>query len=196
MPARISTAEFVDLFGLVEPARAPERTPPPVVFPTRLLIPAHTSGLKLNEEQAISAQLYHALVAEDAAGRLKAVCTCIANELPIPAFTEQLRVAAVKIAQKRRAMGVIPGAADWVFLWRGGSGFIELKTPGGQVRLRQVKRVSGPKLHPVKTQPGIQSDDQKAFQAWCERLEVPYVVRTNVQDSIATLQEWGAIDHK
>jgi hypothetical protein len=127
------------------------------------------------------------------AGQLRCTFTCIPNELPIPTFTEQLRNMAVMIGMKRRAMGCLPGAADWVFVWASGGGWIELKIPGGNQVWRKVKRVGGEKLHPTKTPAGRLNDEQVAFQGWCNSAGANHAICHSVGEAEAVLQDWGAV---
>jgi hypothetical protein len=73
-----------------------------------------------------------------------------------------------------KALGVRAGVGDLVLIWRGGLrlcvGFIEFKAPGAKVR---------------------QTDHQKAFQADCEFLAVPYAVVQSIEELDAVTREWG-----
>lgn len=69
-----------------------------------------------------------------------------------------------------KAMGIMTGAPDYVFCWKGGCGFIEFKSGKGK-----------------------QTEWQKYFQSWCEYAGIPYVVCRSVADGTATLREWGVM---
>lgn len=69
-----------------------------------------------------------------------------------------------------KRQGVIAGAADWVFTWNGGSGWIELKTPKG-----------------------VLNPSQLAFQGTCCRMGVKYEVARCLDDCIRILKSWGLI---
>lgn len=69
-----------------------------------------------------------------------------------------------------KAMGKLAGVADYIFLWGGGCGCIEFKTPTGK-----------------------QSEAQKRFQAWCESCGVPYEIATSKEEGLDILKRWGRI---
>lgn len=69
-----------------------------------------------------------------------------------------------------KGLGVKAGVADFIFLWGGGCGCIELKAGRGSL-----------------------SDAQRDFRANCERLGVPYVVARSLTDIDAALAAWGLI---
>lgn len=72
---------------------------------------------------------------------------------------------------RKKAEGMLRGVADLcVMLPEGRTGWLELKTPIGR-----------------------QTDDQKGFQAKCERLGHPYAVAHTLDEAIAALQQWGAL---
>lgn len=194
-------AQFPDLFAGMGPKQAENGQKrvlrvsiPPVRSIGDLLVPYRTGNLQLQPEQVLSIELFRALCAEHRAGRLLAVCTCICNELPLPVYDDKSRQIAVSIQTKRRAMGMIPGASDWVFVWKGGGLFAELKAPGAKITdLKKVKRVGYEKLHPVKRPPGRTSKNQNLFAEWCERLGVPYRVWFEVGTALAELRLLGAL---
>lgn len=70
-----------------------------------------------------------------------------------------------------KAMGMIPGVADYTFTWRGGSGHIELKTAKN-----------------------TQSDYQKDYEKWCEASGVPYEVCRTPIEGFNVLKNWGVLD--
>lgn len=70
-----------------------------------------------------------------------------------------------------KSQGMVPGVADLAFVLSDGTAaFMELKH---------------------KTRP--QSPDQKAFQARCDRIGVPYVVCNQLDNALAILESWGII---
>lgn len=72
-------------------------------------------------------------------------------------------------ARKLKDMGVRPGVADLAFVLPDGrAAFVELKAGNGR-----------------------QTDTQKAFQADCDRLGVPYAVCRAVSEVEQTLLTWG-----
>lgn len=70
-----------------------------------------------------------------------------------------------------RAMGMLPGVADYTFTWRGGSGHIELKTAKN-----------------------TQSDYQKDYEKWCEAKGVHYEVCRTPTEGFNVLKNWGVLD--
>ncbi len=78
---------------------------------------------------------------------------------------------AVRLRQaKKRRIGMMPGAPDWVFSWSDGHGFIELKAAGGSLNPSQI-----------------------AVRDRCERCGIRYAVCRSLEDVQAVLIEWGAI---
>lgn len=98
-------------------------------------------------------------------GLLKAVWLHIANEWA----GDRKPVYGMLLA----AMGKIAGCPDYVFLWNGGCGFIEVKIPGGEL-----------------------SEKQKLFKKWCAYSGVKHEVIYSAHHGIATLEKWGIIPHK
>jgi hypothetical protein len=66
-----------------------------------------------------------------------------------------------------KRQGMVAGAADWVFTWESGAGWIELKTDKGRVSLNQL-----------------------GFQEWCKRIGVRYEVARSLEDCINVLKSW------
>ena len=70
-----------------------------------------------------------------------------------------------------KAMGVLPGVADLVFIsGNGRAHFMELKGPKGN-----------------------QTDVQKEFEARCEAIAAPYVVIRSVEEALLWLRVWGLL---
>lgn len=70
-----------------------------------------------------------------------------------------------------KAQGVIAGAPDMAFVLADGTAaYIEFKAAGG--------RLSAP---------------QKAFQARCDKIGIPYVVCWSIDSAIAVLKAWGCL---
>lgn len=76
----------------------------------------------------------------------------------------------VREAARLKAMGVLPGVADFILLWEGGSGAIELKVEGGRQR-----------------------PAQKVFQHRCEARSIPYRICRSLEDVEAACKEWGLL---
>lgn len=73
-----------------------------------------------------------------------------------------------KFGAKLKGLGKLAGVADYIFLWDGGCGAIEFKTPTGR-----------------------QSQGQKDFQAWCKDHNVLYEVARSADEAFDILKEWG-----
>jgi hypothetical protein len=69
-----------------------------------------------------------------------------------------------------RAMGRVPGASDYVFMRPDFSACLEFKSADG-----------------------VQSDNQKIFQAWCESQHVPYLVVRTCKEGMKALAAWGFV---
>lgn len=76
-------------------------------------------------------------------------------------------------AARMKTMGVVPGVADLAFVMPDGrAAYIELKSPGRH---------------------GVQSVQQKAFEAKCIALGVPYLLTASLDEAMAHLVSWGVI---
>ena len=82
------------------------------------------------------------------------------------------------------AMGMIRGAADYLFLWRGGNCAIELKTP---------ERHGWRRGKWAKIKKTAQSEYQGYFQKWCEFCGVPYYVCYTAEEAEKILINLGAL---
>jgi len=70
-----------------------------------------------------------------------------------------------------KGQGMVPGVADLAFVLSNGcAAFMELKAPGGR-----------------------QSPAQVEFQARCERIDVPYVVCSDLDNALSILEAWGIL---
>ncbi|MAR57101.1 MAG: hypothetical protein CMM93_07960 [Rickettsiales bacterium] len=116
------------------------------------------SGLK--GEQMLSASVASALRQWSLDGRLNAVFTKVPNEgKRSPRYAGWLK-----------AMGLIPGASDFVFTWGTGGGWIELK-------------VDNKPLQP----------NQETFFAWAERTGCHTAQCNSVHGVETALREWGVL---
>lgn len=114
----------------------------------------------LTGEDALSQDVAAFLRKETSNQRLTAVWTHIGNEgKRTPAQGAKLK-----------AMGMIPGAADFVFNWSGGGGYIELKTEKGTLQR-----------------------SQKDYRTWCFNCGVDYRICRSVEEVRLTLLEWGVL---
>lgn len=76
-------------------------------------------------------------------------------------------------AKLQKAIGLMKGAPDYVFLWKDGAACMEMKSRQGRL-----------------------SDAQKTFRAWCQQQMVPYVVIYSAEEGIQQLTEWHLIGEK
>jgi hypothetical protein len=172
--------------------RAAPKAKPRTLTLDDLLCPPPPCG-NLRPEESISVRCYLALLEERRAGRLRCTFTCIPNELPRPnKGGRSIANFAIAVQNKRRAMGRIPGASDWVFTWSRG-GWIELKDPGGEMRIRKVQRAKGPAFRHMPSARGELSDEQKVFRAWAIESGALHAVCYSVEEFLDTLRSWGAL---
>ena len=97
-------------------------------------------------------------------GRLRAVWLHPANELA----GEKRATARAAIA---RALGLMPGSPDFLFLWADGCAALEAKSATGSA-----------------------SPSQKDFRAWCELHGVPYHIFRTGDEGLAILHGLGILD--
>lgn len=114
-------------------------------------------------EDLLSIDVATMLRAATLEGRLDAVWTMIPHELGGAGKLAAIRVALAK------AMGLIAGSGDFVFVWPTGGGFIELKVRAA--------------LSPA----------QQDFRDWCIGSGNRYAVCKSVNEVEAKLREWGAL---
>lgn len=77
----------------------------------------------------------------------------------------------VAAGAKLKAMGMLPGVADFALVLPGGQGaFLEIKTLDGD-----------------------QSPEQRAFEALCVKAGVPYAVAHSLDEAKAILEGWQAL---
>lgn len=76
-----------------------------------------------------------------------------------------------RTAGRLKAMGVVPGIPDLVFVLADGrAAFMEIKTPDGRL-----------------------SAEQKAFQSKCSDMGVEHAVIYNVDQALSILKAWGVL---
>lgn len=74
------------------------------------------------------------------------------------------------VALIMKAMGMLPGAPDYVFCWEDGSGFIEFKTDDNEL-----------------------NDWQKVYREWVESSGVNYALVRSPDEGLQALREWGIL---
>lgn len=130
-----------------------------------LMMPQKLSAnLKLGQEDKICIEFANRLRAWTLQRQLIAVWSHIPNELAGGTNNAKIRYAIAK------ALGMITGTADYLFLWRDGAAALE-----------------------VKAARGIQSEGQKHFQVWCEMMGVPYFVVYSADEGERTLRNLGIL---
>jgi hypothetical protein len=136
------------------------RTPNRFVLLMRILAGVGAQVRRLKPESMLSVDVACRLKAHSLTGDLRAVWFKVPNE--------GKRTPAVAAILK--AMGMIPGVWDFVFLWQDGSGVIELKA--GRNKLT-----------------GAQAD----FAHWCDLEGVRKAEARSYREVEAVLKEWGIL---
>lgn len=72
---------------------------------------------------------------------------------------------------KEYRMGKKPGMGDYLFEWGTGSGWLEVKKPGGK-----------------------QTDNQKQFQEECKKWGIGYEVVHDINEAKTALKKWGIVE--
>lgn len=123
---------------------------------------------KQKPEQEICIDFANAVRALVLDGRLRGIWTHVPNEI---GWSNN------KIAQTiyavAKAMGMIVGTSDYLFL-----------APHGGLALE------------AKSKTGFQQENQKDFQKWCDDESVPYEIFRSAEEGIALLQKYGFIKEK
>lgn len=130
----------------------------------RLMIRPSLSKVRLGPEDVIAIDFANRLREWTLTDKLIAVWTHIPNEVAGGTKNAGLRYAIAK------ALGMISGAADYVFLWDRGSAAIEMKAPRG-----------------------TQNQNQSDFQKWCELMGVPYYLARSADEGEGILRNLGVL---
>ena len=131
----------------------------------RVLARAPLGRLRLQPEEALAVAFADELRRAALEGRLRAVWTHPANELAgRRSGLSEIRYAIAK------AMGLVHGTPDYLFLAEDRSGALE-----------------------AKTGTGTQQQNQKDFETWCAAVKVPYRVFRSVEEGLAILVGWGML---
>ncbi|MBA4306435.1 MAG: hypothetical protein C0429_06820 [Sphingopyxis sp.] len=119
---------------------------------------ALSRAIRLGPEDRIAIEFANEMRKAVLEGRLRAVFVHVPNEL-------NRRTAAGAIA---RALGLIPGTADYLFLHATGAFALECKAPGG-----------------------VQTENQKDFEEWCRNNSVPYHIFRTVAEGVDLVRKQG-----
>jgi hypothetical protein len=135
----------------------------------RLMTPRILSSrIRVKKEEALAIAFANALRALTIEGRLRCVWTHPANEVA----GQQTNKAQIRYAIAK-AMGLIDGTADYLFLWSDGSGALEAKVGSNGQQPNQID-----------------------FEQWCLAKKVKYSTFTSVEEGIAILESWNVISPK
>lgn len=122
-------------------------------------------------EDLLSIEVANYLRAATLEGRLVATWTHIPNEVAgvrngdVPALRR-----ATRAYSKAKAMGMITGVPDFVFVWAEGGGWIELKSADGRLSARQ-----------------------KDYQDWATATASRHAVCRTLDEVVAVLFHWGVL---
>src|SRR5687767_3288367 len=119
---------------------------------------------RMGAEDRLSVEVATMLRVAAIEGRLSATWTHVPHEA-----AGRGKFAAIYMA-KAKAMGLIKGSADFVFVWPNGGGWIELKTDEGRL-----------------------TPEQKAFREWCKDTGAHHALCRSVAEVEEKLFEWGAL---
>lgn len=121
-------------------------------------------GARLGPEDRIAIEVADHLRAWTLDGSLTAVWTHVPNEVGGGTKNAALRYSVAK------ALGLITGTPDLLFLWAAGAGAIELKAPGNGL-----------------------TDSQKQFAQWCALHAVPHRLCRSLEEVRSVLISWGVL---
>lgn len=110
-------------------------------------------------------------------GKLRATFSHLPHEVGGGTKNAALRYSLAK------ALGLISGSGDYVFVWKGGGCWIEMK----RAKLAATE-------HRARRDAGRLSATQKGFRDWCAMLDVPYHVATSAREGLAILVGYGVLD--
>lgn len=121
-------------------------------------------------EEILAMEVADWLRAETLEGRLRATWTCIPHEVGYISQKSAGSALAMMRYAKAKAMGFIPGSTDYVFVWEGGGGWLELKSSAGSL-----------------------SPEQKDFRDWAVAMRCGHAVCRSLDDVRQKLFEWGVL---
>lgn len=125
---------------------------------------------KTKGEDDLAIEVASYLRAATLEGMLKATWTCIPHEVGAMSLNSKgFKTAQTRYA-KAKAMGLITGSADYVFVWPQGGGWIELKAQTGSL-----------------------STSQRDFRLWCEATGTRHATCRSLEQVVETLFRWGVL---
>lgn len=131
----------------------------------RLMNYAPPRNLRIKAEEQLAIDFANALRALTIEGTLRCVWTHPANEIA----GRQNKLAQIRYTIAK-AMGLIDGTADYLFLWADGSGALEAKVGKNGQQPNQIN-----------------------FEIWCKEIGIPYRTFTSVDEGLRILAEWGLL---
>ena len=145
----------------------------------RLMLRPSIATLKLGPEDKFCVEFATQLRQWTIEGKLRAVWTHIPNEMAGSGggshADEKVRRTTARLAQIRyaiaKALGLVPGFSDYVFMWDGGCAALEAKAKGG-----------------------TQNPEQVDFEKWCVDRNVPYFIFRSPQEGYGILRQLGILD--
>ena len=137
-------------------------------FLLRLMAYKPLKNVRLGPEDMECLAFANSLRAAVLEGRLRAIWCHVPNQLAgIPSKSGRTSLVRAAIA---RALGLIQGSSDYLFLWNGGCCAMEFKSADG--RLNQ---------------------GQKDFKDWCALYGVPFYVVRSADAGLAILRDHGVL---
>lgn len=145
--------------------KKPPRDDTPTAILDRILRKLSVKNFRLQPEEKLAVEFADTLRELTRSGLLRAVWTHPANEIA----GRKSGLSAIRYTIAKR-MGLIDGAADYLFMWEDGSGALEAKIGSNK-----------------------QQHNQLDFEWWCQQNGVNYAVFRTVEEGLAKLREWGAL---
>lgn len=122
---------------------------------------------RMGEEDRLSVEVATMLRVASVEGRLVGTWTHVPHEV-----AARGKFAIVHMA-KAKALGLIKGSSDFVFVWPDGGGWIELKTETGSL-----------------------SQAQRDFRDWCVATGSRHAVCKSCEQVVTKLLEWGVLTNR